>query len=81
MTDHTHLKLLTDVGNVSVVVHHLNKWQIVPLSTVVVVVVVGGGDLHGSSTKGHVHHLISDDGELTRAEWMKTLLSYEMLDG
>ena len=51
VTDHTHLELLTDIGDVSIVVHHLNEGKAVSLPALIVVVVVGRGDLHGSRTK------------------------------
>ena len=73
-TDHTHLELLTDVGDVSIIVHHLNEGQVVSLPAVVVVVIMGRGDLDGSRTKRHLHHLVSNYRELAVTEWMKTVL-------
>ena len=81
VTDHTHLELLTDVGDVSIIVHHLNEGKVVPRPTLVVVVVVGGGDLHGSRTKRHVHHLVGNYGELAVTEWVQTILPNQMLQG
>ena len=79
MTDHTHLELLTDIGDVSIVVHHLNEGKVVSLPALVVVVVVGRGDLHGSRTKRHVHHLVGNYGEFTVTEWVQTILPNQML--
>lgn len=79
MTGHTHLELLADVGDVSIVIHHLNEWKVVPLPTVIVVVVVSRGDLHSSRSKHHVYHLISHDGQFTITEWVETVLPYEVL--
>ena len=79
VTDHTHLELLTDIGDVSIVVHHLNEGKAVSLPALVVVVVVGGGDLDGSRTKRHVHHLVGNYGELTVTEWVQTILPNQVL--
>lgn len=81
MTDHTHLELLTDVGDVSVIVHHLNKGKVVSLPALVVVVVVGGGDLDSPRTKRHLNHLIGNYGELTVTEWVETFLPNQVLGG
>ena len=79
MTDHTHLELLTDVGDVAIVVHHFDEGQVVSLPAVVVVVVVSGRDLDGSCAKRHLHHLISNYGELAVTEGMETVFSNQML--
>ena len=81
MTDHTHLELLTDVSDVSIIVHHLNKGQVVPLTTLVVIMVVSRGDLDGSSAKRHIHHIISNNRKLSVAEWMEAVFPNQVLLG
>jgi hypothetical protein len=74
VTDHTHLELLTDIGEVSIIVHHLDEGQVMSFPTLVVIVVVSGGDLDSSRTKRHLHHVIGNNGELTVTEWVETFL-------
>ena len=76
MTDHTHLELLTDIGDVAIIVHHLDEGQVVSLPALVIIMIVSGGDLDGSRTKRHVHHLIGNNGELAIAEWVETVLPH-----
>jgi hypothetical protein len=65
----------------SVVVHQVDEFQVVPLSTFVVVVIVGRGDLDGTGTESHVDgDGVADDGDSSVDEWMDGKLAVEMLE-
>ena len=78
--DHTHLELRADVGDVTIVIHHLDELEVVPLSTFVVVVVVGGGDFDRARTKVHVYEVVGHNRQSTLAERMDTQLPHHVLE-
>lgn len=64
----------------SVVVHQVDKLEVVPLSTFVIVRVVSGSNLDGSGSERHVNgDAIGDDGESTVDERMLDVLANQVL--
>lgn len=76
-----HFELLSGVIVVgSIVVHQIDKLEVVSLSTFVIVRVVSRGDLDGTSSKGHVDgDTIGDDGESSVDERVLDELPNEVL--
>ena len=77
--DHTHLEPGADVGDVTIIVHHLDEPETVSLPAFVIVVVVGGGDFDRARTKVHVYEVVGYNRQSTLAERMDTELSHHVL--
>lgn len=80
--DKNYLELLSGVLIVSsIVVHQIDKLEVVSLPAFVIVRVVSRGDLDGTSSEGHVDgDTIGNDGEPTVDERMLDILSNEVLE-
>ena len=74
------LELAPVLIDVAVVIQDIDKVQVVPLSHHEVIGVMGRCDLHGTSTKAHVHQLsITDDGDLAVVHRVDHMLAMEVL--
>jgi hypothetical protein len=63
----------------TVIVHEVDEFEVVSLTTLEIVRVVGWGNLDSTSTKRHVDsNGISDDGDSTAIEWVNDEFAVEV---
>lgn len=63
----------------ALVIEDVDEGEVVPLAGIVIVGIMGGGDLHGSRTKGGIDHGVGDDDEFAVDEGVGDGLSVEGL--